>query len=182
MPWIEKREIMDAATIDRTLNRMVHEIIEKNPDLIKLAIIGIRTRGIYLAERLQKKLAETAKTEVPLGTLDITMYRDDLSRLGYHPVVGETNLPFNIDEKRILLVDDVLYTGRTIRAALDALMDYGRPASIQLAVLLDRGHRELPISADFVGRTIPTAKQEQVQVKLTETDKIDQVVITEKQA
>jgi len=179
MPWIEKRVIMDAATIDRTLNRMVHEIIEKNPDLNQLAIIGIRTRGIYLAERLQKKLAETAKTEIPLGTLDITMYRDDLSRLGYHPVVGETNLPFDIDEKRILLVDDVLYTGRTIRAALDALMDYGRPASIQLAVLLDRGHRELPIAADYIGRTIPTAKQEQVQVKLAETDKSDQVVIAE---
>jgi pyrimidine operon attenuation protein/uracil phosphoribosyltransferase len=181
MAWIEKKEIMDAATIDRTLNRMVHEIIEKNPDLGKLAIIGIRTRGIYLAERLQKKLVEVSKTEIPLGTLDITMYRDDLSRLGYHPVVGETNLPFNIDEKRILLVDDVLYTGRTIRAALDALMDYGRPASIQLAVLLDRGHRELPISADYIGRTIPTAKQEQVQVKLAESDKVDQVVIAEQQ-
>ncbi|MCX7918776.1 MAG: bifunctional pyr operon transcriptional regulator/uracil phosphoribosyltransferase PyrR [bacterium] len=181
MPWIEKREIMDAATIDRTLNRMVHEIIEKNPDLYNLAIVGIRTRGIYLAERLQKKLAEIAKINIPLGTLDITMYRDDLSRLGYHPVVGETHLPFVLDDKQILLVDDVLYTGRTIRAALDALMDYGRPASIQLAVLIDRGHRELPIAADFVGRTIPTAKQEQVQVKLIETDTIDQVVITEQQ-
>jgi pyrimidine operon attenuation protein/uracil phosphoribosyltransferase len=181
MAWIEKREIMDAATIDRTLNRMVHEIIEKNPDLTKIAIIGIQTRGIYLAERLQKKLVGAAATEIPLGTLDITMYRDDLSQLGYHPVVGETNLPFDIDDKRILLVDDVLYTGRTIRAALDALIDYGRPAAIQLAVLIDRGHRELPISADFIGRTIPTAKQEQVQVKLAETDKVDQVVITEKQ-
>lgn len=181
MPWIEKREIMDAATIDRTLNRIVHEIIETNPDLQQLAIIGIRTRGIYLAERIQKKLAETSHTEIPIGTLDITMYRDDLSRLGYHPVVGETQLPFDIDEKNIVLVDDVLFTGRTIRAALDALIDYGRPAKIQLAVLLDRGHRELPIAADFVGRTIPTSQQEQVQVKLAETDGIDQVVITEKQ-
>lgn len=180
MPWREKNIIMDNATIARALNRMAYEIIEVNHGIEDLAIVGIRTRGVFIAERLKQKLKSTGKTTIPLGVVDITMYRDDLSRLDYHPVVKETQLNFDINEKKILLVDDVLFSGRTIRAAMDVIFDYGRPKSIQLAVLVDRGHRELPIQADFAGKKVPTSSSEHVQVKLTEFDKIDQVTILER--
>lgn len=178
--WREKRVIMDSATIARTLNRMAYEIIEINHGINELAIVGIRTRGVYLADRLKLKLSESSKSVIPYGIVDITMYRDDLSRLDYHPMVKETQLNFDLNKKNILLVDDVLYTGRTIRSAMDVLFDFGRPKSIKLAVLIDRGHRELPIQADFVGKKVPTAEDEHVQVKLTEFDKIDLVAILEK--
>jgi pyrimidine operon attenuation protein/uracil phosphoribosyltransferase len=179
MSWVLKRKIMDEAEIARRLERMTYEIREIHPDPQNLLLVGIRTRGVYLAERLKLNLDEAYSSSVPLGAVDITLYRDDLSRLDYSPVVKDTELPFNLDDKNILLVDDVLYTGRTIRAAMDAIFDFGRPKSIQLAVLVDRGHRELPIQADFVGKKVPTASIEQVQVKLVESDAVDEVVILE---
>ncbi len=169
--------VLDAAGIDRTLARMAHEILEHHKDVKPLALVGIRTRGVFLAERLQKKLLEIAGVESPLGTLDITMYRDDLSEVGPNPEVRETKLPFDLKAKIIILVDDVLYTGRTIRAALDALNDYGRPKMIQLAVLVDRGHRELPIRADFVGKNVPTSVRERVVIRIREVDGKDEAII-----
>lgn len=179
MTWNLKRKIMDEAEIARRMERMTYEIREIHPNPQNLLLVGIRTRGVYLAERLKINLDEAYSSSVPLGAVDITLYRDDLSRLDYSPVVKDTKLPFDIDDKNILLVDDVLYTGRTIRAAMDVIFDFGRPKSIQLAVLVDRGHRELPIQADFVGKKVPTASSEQVQVKLTEADAVDEVVILE---
>ncbi len=170
--------VLDSASIDRALVRMAHEIFECHKDPQLLAVVGIRTRGVYLAERLQKKLHEITGTEIPLGTLDITMYRDDLSEVGPNPEVRETKLPFDLNKRVVLLVDDVLYTGRTIRAALDALNDYGRPKMIQLAVLVDRGHRELPIRADYVGKNVPTSVKERVIIRIKEVDGKDEAVVT----
>ena len=169
--------VMDADRIRRTLARIAHEILERNRGVEELALVGIRTRGAPLARRLARSIHDISGHDVPTGTLDITLYRDDLMRhaVGPQPLVRLTDIPFSIDDKRILLVDDVLYTGRTIRAALDALIDFGRPKAIQLIVLVDRGHRELPIKADYVGKNLPTSRSESVQVHLTETDGHDEV-------
>ena len=170
---------MDADRRSRTLTRIAHEILERNRGTEDLALVGIRTRGVPIARRLARALAEIAGDEVQTGALDITLYRDDLMRhaMAAQPVVRSTEIPFSIDDKRILLVDDVLYTGRTIRAALDALIEFGRPKSIQLVVLVDRGHRELPIKADYVGKNLPTSPSESVQVHLMEIDGRDAVEI-----
>lgn len=178
MRFREKARVMDEATIRRTLTRIAHEIIERNKGAKNLVIVGIRSRGIYLAERIAQKIKEIEEAEIPVGELDITFYRDDLTVLST-PVVQKTNLPFDITEKDVILIDDVLFTGRTARAALDALMDFGRPASVQLAVLVDRGHRELPIRADYVGKNVPTSKREEVRVNVSELDGEDSVVIGE---
>lgn len=171
--------VMDADRITRTLTRIAHEILERNRGVEELAFVGIRTRGVPIARRLTAKIAEISAHPIPVGALDITLYRDDLMRhaVGPQPLVRSTEISFSIDDKKILLVDDVLYTGRTIRAALDALIDFGRPQSIQLVVLVDRGHRELPIRADYVGKNLPTSRQQSVQVRLVETDGRDEVVI-----
>ncbi len=172
------RQVMDALAIHRALTRIAHEILERNKGTDELALVGVRSRGVYLAERLRKKIEEIERgAPPPFGVVDITLYRDDLDRGVQNPVVHGTDIPFPVDGKRILLVDDVLFTGRTIRAAMDALVDFGRPQSIQLAVLVDRGHRELPIRADYVGKNIPTSRREQVQVRLAESDGVDEVVI-----
>ena len=171
--------VMDADRLSRTLTRIAHEILERNRGLDDLAIVGIRTRGVPLAKRIARAIRDINGHEVPTGALDITLYRDDLMRhaVGAQPVIRRTEIPFSIDDKRILLVDDVLYTGRTIRAALDALIEFGRPRSIQLMVLVDRGHRELPIKADYVGKNLPTSASQSVQVRLTEIDGRDEVEI-----
>ena len=171
--------VMDADRMARSLLRIAHEILERNRGVGDLALVGIRARGVPLAARLAGHLRELAEVDVPTGALDITLYRDDLMRMpvGPQPVIRRTEVPFSIDDKLILLVDDVLYTGRTIRAALDALIDFGRPRAIQLVVLVDRGHRELPIRADYVGRNIPTSRQQSVQVRLTEIDGKDEVEV-----
>ena len=176
--------VMDADRISRALTRIAHEIVERNKSLDGLALVGIRSRGEYLARRLATALRDITGQDVPTGALDITLYRDDLMRLtvGPQPLVRLTEIPFSIDDRRILLVDDVLYTGRTIRAALDALIDFGRPKVIQLVVLVDRGHRELPIKADYVGKNIPTAATESVQVRLVETDSRDDVTVEREEA
>jgi len=175
----EKAQILDEAGIQRAITRIAHEIVERNKGVQDLVLVGIRSRGVELARRLAVKLKEIEGVEVPVGALDITLYRDDLGRSRTQPVVRKTEIPFSIDEKKVVLVDDVLYTGRTIRAALDGLMDLGRPCLIQLAVLIDRGHRELPIRADYVGKNVPTSRSEQVQVLLAEEDGIDRVIILE---
>jgi pyrimidine operon attenuation protein/uracil phosphoribosyltransferase len=174
-------KIIDKEEMSRVLTRIAHEIIEKNKDVQDICIIGIRNRGAYLAERLIQSIQDISSQKVPLGILDITLYRDDLTLISAQPIVHKTEIDFDINDKKIILVDDVLYTGRTIRAALDALIDFGRPQSIQLAVLVDRGHRELPIRADFVGKNIPTAQNEIVEVRLEETDGKDEVVIVERE-
>ena len=171
--------VMEADRIARTLMRIAHEVVERNRGVDELALVGIRTRGVPLARRLATNLLDIVDQEVPSGMLDITLYRDDLMRqpVGPQPVVRRTEIPFSIDERKILLVDDVLYTGRTVRAALDALIDLGRPHAIQLIVLVDRGHRELPIKADYVGKNLPTSMRQSVQVRLQEIDGRDEVVI-----
>ena len=172
--------VMDADRMGRSLARIAHEILERNAaTLPELALVGIRTRGVPIARRLAHLIHDLNGHTVPSGALDITLYRDDLMRhaVGPQPVVRKTEIPFSIDDKRILLVDDVLYTGRTIRAALDALIDFGRPKAIQLVVLVDRGHRELPIKADYVGKNLPTGLSQSVQVHLTEIDGRDEVEI-----
>jgi pyrimidine operon attenuation protein/uracil phosphoribosyltransferase len=173
--------VLDADRIGRTLTRIAHEIVERNRGVEELALVGIRTRGVPIARRLAHAIRDINGHDVPTGALDITLYRDDLMRhaVGPQPLVRRTEIPFSIDEKKILLVDDVLYTGRTIRAALDALIDFGRPKAIQLVVLVDRGHRELPIKADYVGKNLPTSITQSVQVHLTEVDGRDEVEITE---
>ena len=172
-------QVMAADRMSRALTRIAHEILERNRGTGNLALVGIRTRGVPLARRLSQILRDINHEDVPTGALDITLYRDDLMRhaVGPQPVVRRTEIPFSIDDQRILLVDDVLYTGRTIRAALDALIDYGRPRAIQLIVLVDRGHRELPIKADFVGKNLPTSSKQSIQVRLQEIDGADEVVI-----
>ncbi len=177
---VEKATIMDEAAINRALTRIAHEIIERNKGVENVALIGIQRRGVPLAQRLAKKIKEYEKQDVPVGILDITLYRDDLSMLAEHPVINGTDISFDINEKILVMVDDVLYTGRTARAAMDALIDLGRPAAIQFAVLVDRGHRELPIRADFVGKNVPTSKSEVVNVCLMEIDKVNKVTIAEK--
>ncbi|MPZ16773.1 MAG: bifunctional pyr operon transcriptional regulator/uracil phosphoribosyltransferase PyrR [Luteitalea sp.] len=165
----------------RTLARIAHEVLERNRGLDDVAFVGIRTRGVPLAQRIVTAIGELTSHQVPVGSLDITLYRDDLMRhqVGPQPVVGPTDIPFPIDDHRIILVDDVLYTGRTVRAALDALIDFGRPRTIQLLVFIDRGHRELPIKADYVGKNLPTSLKESVQVRLAEIDGVDEVVLEE---
>jgi pyrimidine operon attenuation protein/uracil phosphoribosyltransferase len=170
---------MDADRIGRTLTRIAHEIVERNKGTDDLALVGVRTRGVPIARRIARTLQEITGREIPTGSLDITLYRDDLMRhaVGPQPVVRKTDIQFSIDNRKILLVDDVLFTGRTTRAALDALIDYGRPKAIQLIVLVDRGHRELPIKADYVGKNLPTSPEESVQVRLIEIDGQDEVVL-----
>lgn len=175
----EKAKILDEMGISRALTRIAHEILEKNKGTEDLVLVGLRSRGVDLARRISQKLKEIEGNEVPVGVLDVTLYRDDLGSAGPRPVVRKTEIPFPINGKKVVLVDDVLYTGRTIRAALDGLIDLGRPRLIQLAVLVDRGHRELPIRADYVGKNVPTSKGEQVQVSLKEEDGVDRVVILE---
>ena len=172
-------EVMDADRMSRALTRIAHEILERNRGLDELALVGIRTRGVPIARRLARALREINGDDVPTAALDITLYRDDLMRhaVGPQPVIRRTEIPFSIDDRKILLVDDVLYTGRTIRVALDALIDFGRPRAIQLVVLVDRGHRELPIKADYVGKNLPTSLKDSVQVRLLEIDGVDEVVI-----
>jgi pyrimidine operon attenuation protein/uracil phosphoribosyltransferase len=171
--------VMDGPRIARTIARIAHEIAERHRSLDALAFAGVRTRGVPFAQRLSRQLAQIGGVDVPVGMLDITLYRDDLMRqpVGPQPLVRRTEIPFSIDDRRILLVDDVLYTGRTVRAALDALIDFGRPKSIQLVVLVDRGHRELPVKADYVGKNLPTSLEQSVQVHFEETDGVDEVTL-----
>ena len=176
----EKTKILDKDGINNALERIAHEITEKLKSIGEVAIVGIKNRGAYLAERLADKLEKIAGSRPPVGALDITLYRDDLTQVAEQPIVHATEIDFAIDGKKIILVDDVLFTGRTIRCALDALIDFGRPSHIQLAVLIDRGHRELPIRADYVGKNVPTSLKEVVEVKLSETDDKDEVVLCEK--
>ena len=172
----EKAQVLDAAALDRALTRIAHEIIERNGGAKDVAFVGLRTRGVTLAQRLAAKIAAIDGASLPVGTLDITLYRDDLDLRGA-PVVRGTDIPFTIKDKTVVLVDDVLFTGRTIRAALDALIDLGRPKMIQLAILIDRGHRELPIRPDYVGKNVPTSRHEKVAVRLEEVDGVDEVVL-----
>ncbi|MDH4272374.1 MAG: bifunctional pyr operon transcriptional regulator/uracil phosphoribosyltransferase PyrR [Candidatus Aminicenantes bacterium] len=174
-----KARVMDGSKIKRALIRMTTEILEGNRNLKNLVIVGIRTRGIYLGRRISQLIRELERADIPVGALDITPYRDDVSGLDVSPLVQKTEIQFSIANMDVLLVDDVLNTGRTIRAAMDGLFDLGRPRTIQLLVLIDRGHRELPIRADYVGKVLPTSKRELVQVKLTEVDGGDEVLITE---
>jgi pyrimidine operon attenuation protein / uracil phosphoribosyltransferase len=178
----EKAQLMSASEIDRTLVRLAHEILEKTKDLDLLAFIGIRRRGVPLAQRLARKIEALEKRKVPVGILDINLYRDDLTTVDIKPVVSATDIPFSVQGKDIILMDDVLYTGRTIRAALDALFDHGRPARVQLLVLIDRGHRELPIEARFVGRTVQTSDNEIIEVKFQEIDGMEKVLLVERAA
>jgi pyrimidine operon attenuation protein/uracil phosphoribosyltransferase len=178
----EKAQLMSSSEIERTLVRLAHEIVEKNNGVTDLALVGIRRRGVPLAERLAKIMQRIEKTPIPVGMLDITFYRDDLSLLSPKPVVQKTEIGFPVTDKSIVLVDDVLYTGRTTRAAMDALFREGRPTRVQLCVLIDRGHRELPIEARFVGRKVQTTPQEVIEVKLTEVDDAEKVLLMEKQA
>jgi len=173
----QKKVVMDEEGIDRSMARIAYQILEKNKGIEDIVLIGIRTGGIYLAQRLQKKISAIEKINLPMGILDITLYRDDLLTSKKKPRLEKTDIPFSLDAKKVILVDDVLFTGRTIRAAMDALIDFGRPKLIQLAVLIDRGHRELPIRADFVGKNLPSSLWEAVSVKLTEKDGKDEVVI-----
>ncbi len=172
-----ERVLVDADGVTRALTRIAHEILERNKGTDNLVLIGIRSRGVDLAHRLGLKIAEIEGVTLPCGTIDITLYRDDLNRSGQQLHVKATDIPFPIDDRNVVLVDDVLYTGRTVRAALDALMDFGRPKCVQVAVLVDRGHRELPIRADYVGKNLPTAQDESVQVYLTECDGRDEVIL-----
>ena len=177
MEYSHKSIIMNERDIDRTLLRISHEIIEKNKGVQDLRIIGIKTRGEYLARRVSEHIYRIENANIPVGVLDITLYRDDLKEKQPNAIVMKTEIPFQIVDKKILLVDDVLYTGRTIRAAMDAIVDMGRPKSIQLVVLIDRGHRELPIRADYVGKNVPTSRRELVKVRLGEIDALNQVEI-----
>jgi pyrimidine operon attenuation protein/uracil phosphoribosyltransferase len=174
---LEEKLVMDAGDVARALTRIAHEILERNKGVKDLALVGIRTGGVYLAHRLAKRIQEIEGATTPIGELDITLYRDDLALRKDQPVLRKTSVPFDISDKIVVLVDDVLFTGRTIRAAMDGLIDLGRPAEIQLAVLIDRGHRQLPIKATYIGKNIPTARDEQIQVLLEEAGEDDRVVI-----
>ena len=174
-----KSQLIDSAGLKRTISRLSHELLERHLGLDKVVMVGMQTRGVFLARRIAQKLSEIEGSTVPCGVLDVSFYRDDYRMQLKQPDVKVSNIPFSIDERHIILVDDVLYTGRTIRAALDALMDFGRPASIQLVALIDRGHRELPIRVDFVGKNIPTSQGEEVRVLMTETDAEDGVYLVD---
>ena len=176
----EKAQLMSASEIDRTLVRLAHEILEKTKDLTKLAFIGVRRRGVPLAERLAAKIHDLEGIDVPVGTLDINLYRDDLSTVGDKPVHNGTDIPFSVTGRDIILTDDVLYTGRTVRAALDGLFERGRPARVQLLVLIDRGHRELPVSARYVGRMVQTSDNEIIEVRFREVDNAEKVLLVER--
>jgi pyrimidine operon attenuation protein / uracil phosphoribosyltransferase len=178
----EKAQLMSASEIDRTLVRLAHEILEKSGEIDRLAFIGIRRRGVPLAQRLSRKIEALEKRVIPVGILDINLYRDDLTTVDIKPVVNATEIPFSVHGKDIILMDDVLYTGRTVRAALDALFDHGRPARVSLLVLIDRGHRELPIEAKFVGRTVQTTDDEIIEVKFQEIDQTEKVLLVERTA
>ena len=175
----EKAEIIDADGIRRIITRIAHEIVERNKGVDDLVLVGIKRRGVPLAQRIAQRIAEFETRSPVQGSLDITLYRDDLSTVSHQPVVGASEIPVDINNRIVVLVDDVLFTGRTVRAAMDALIDFGRPRSIQLAVVIDRGHRELPIRADYVGKNVPTSKREVIGVKLSEIDGVDSVVIKE---
>jgi len=179
-PLRPKLELMDAGRIARTLSRIASEVVERHPDMKGVALVGVRSRGVPLARRLARILATATGAEPVVGALDITLYRDDFTMIAAHPVTRGTHIPFSIDGRTVVLVDDVLFTGRTVRAALDQLIDFGRPARIELAVLVDRGHRELPIRADYAGKTMTTAREEVVQVLLEEEDGRDAVVLLER--
>ncbi|MDP4182121.1 MAG: bifunctional pyr operon transcriptional regulator/uracil phosphoribosyltransferase PyrR [Bacillota bacterium] len=176
---VSKAEIMDESSISRAIIRIAHEIVEKNKGVEDIALIGIQRRGVPLAKRIARTIKEIEGISIPVGILDITFYRDDLSMLAEHPLVNGTQIGFSVNDKRIILIDDVIYTGRTARAAIDAVMDIGRPKAIQLAILIDRGHRELPIRADYIGKNVPTAKSEVIHVKLEEIDNENNVVISD---
>jgi len=179
MYFQEKAKIMDKDAILRALRRIAYEIVERNKGVENIVLVGIRRRGVPLAKRLKNYLEEIEKSDIPVGSLDITLYRDDLNLRLDQPKVEKTEIEFSVDDKDVILVDDVLYTGRTVRSALDALIDIGRPRTVQLAVLVDRGHREFPIRADYVGKNVPTSKKEQIEVRLEEVDGVDEVVIGE---
>ncbi len=172
-----EKKVLDQDGIHRAVIRIAHEILETNHGTKDLVLVGIRTRGVFLAKRLQNQIRTIENIEIPMGMLDITLYRDDLGEIGPHPAVRETELPFDLTDKIVVLVDDVLYTGRTIRAALDALIDFGRPRAIRVAVLIDRGHRELPIKADYIGKNIPTSQEEEVVLRLKEKDESDEAIV-----
>lgn len=176
----EKTQLMSASEIERTLVRLAHEILERSPDISKLAFIGIRRRGVPLAQRIAARIAALENLEIPVGILDINLYRDDLSTVDVKPVLNATEIDFSVTGREIILFDDVLYTGRTVRAALDALFDHGRPDRVQLCVLIDRGHRELPIEARYVGRVVQTTASEIVEVKFQETDSNERVLLVER--
>jgi pyrimidine operon attenuation protein/uracil phosphoribosyltransferase len=180
--WTERQVLLDQERLARTLARMAHEIVERHPDMAGVVLIGVRSRGVPIAQRLSQRIREASGVAPAVGALDITLYRDDLTTVATQPILKGTDIPFSIDGRTVVLVDDVLYTGRTVRAALDELIDFGRPARIELAVLIDRGHRELPIRADYVGRTLTTARDEIVQVMLREEDGTDRVLLLEKRS
>ncbi len=176
----EKAQLMSSSEIDRTLVRLAHEILERTHELERLVFIGIRRRGVPLAQRLSKKIESLERRKIPVGILDISLYRDDLSTISHQPIINSTDIPFGVAGKDVILMDDVLYTGRTVRAALDALFDHGRPARVQLLVLIDRGHRELPIEAQYVGRMVQTTAREIIEVKFQEIDGVEKVLMVER--
>jgi pyrimidine operon attenuation protein/uracil phosphoribosyltransferase len=180
MRVVEKRQLLSAEEISRTLQRLAHEIMEKSGETKDLALIGVRRRGVPLSQRLARIMKESARVEVPVGTLDITLYRDDLSTVAHQPVVQSTEIEFQVDDRDIVLVDDVLYTGRTVRAAMNGLFDLGRPRRIRLCVLIDRGHRELPVEASFVGRHVQTSDTEIVECRLQEVDNEERVMLVDR--
>jgi pyrimidine operon attenuation protein/uracil phosphoribosyltransferase len=180
MRVVEKSQLMSATEIDRTLQRVAHEMVERSGGTANLALIGVRRRGVPLANRIAKAMREIDRVEVPVGTLDITLYRDDLSKVAAHPVIQSSDINFSVDDKDLILVDDVLYTGRTARAAMNALFDLGRPRSLRLCVLIDRGHREMPIEAGFVGRMVQTSDTEIIEVKLREIDNEERVILVDR--
>ncbi len=175
-----KTRIMDNAAINRSITRIAHEILERNDGVENIVLVGIYTRGVYLAQKIAEKINKIEECDIKIGSLDITLYRDDLSKLGENPIINSTNITFSIDEKNVILIDDVIFTGRTVRAAMDALMDFGRPKSIQLAILIDRGHRELPIRPDFIGKNVPTSKNEIIHVRIFDIDGAEDVLLSEK--